>query len=307
MCFRIRNSISLVESGCHVIIAVSNCPSAVALLSWGETHGIPLVLLPTELCNQIDRSRPQIISKSEATKTTITMGGAMSELQFPAFALANMLEFNRIVLIMDDFHYARLYIETNAVNSLFKSRSSFFVYRMDEVTSFFEKDANIAGHDNFVVLGNHKSCHRFFSNGNRQSPILKIKYMWIVSCTGLTTENFQLLRSTMANIYLITSQNDLSQGFMHRIRPSLTNITRTIGESFSAMKSRLQTQIPIQFQTSDSSSAEISDAATWQQGVELISKIKTHYQREEHTDHEHRNIFNVYHRNIEFRNWTKVG
>ena len=40
-------------SGCHVVISVCSCQSAVALKSWADYHYIPLILIPTQLCNQV--------------------------------------------------------------------------------------------------------------------------------------------------------------------------------------------------------------------------------------------------------------
>ena len=313
--FRVKNAIGLVKSGGHVIIAVSNCQSSVALKSWSDTHNIPLVLMPTELCNQVAETRnTELIDQSESSiqkainlGTTLSMQSAINELHFPAFDLAIMLGFTRIVLIMDDFHYSRLYIESNAINSTFRRQSSFFVYRMDEVNDFFDKDANNAGQDNFIILGSLKSCQRFFSKGNKHSPILKIKFTWIISCTGLTVENFNLLRSSMAKMYLVTSQQDLSTNVLERLKASLQNITRTIAMSFEEMNTRFPTPIPVDFSVYNGSWKTIPEYSKWAAGVELIQNMRDHLKKEDHSNHAHRNIFNVYYRNIEHKNWTKLG
>ena len=125
---------------------------------------------------------------------------------------------------------------------------------------------------------------------------------------GLTPENFNLIRSNMAKIYLLTSVQDLNAPLMERMKESLVNITRTVAESFDELDIYFPAKIPVKFYNSVSSSSKLLPPAVgWSDGKTLIDTIRQHYKRDEHDSHDHRNTFKIFSNNIEYKNWSLIG
>ena len=85
---------------------------------------------------------------------------------------------------------------------------------------FFDKDAVVTGHDNFILLGSAEACVRFLGHARPNSPVIKIRYNWILACSGLRPGNVRLNNASMASVYLVAAKQPLDRDLPEVSQPS---------------------------------------------------------------------------------------